>query len=208
MRSILLVKFFSLALMTFATSCRTWHEAKFNHGAGIAGDPVLVVPFSEPKQSLWYCESENGKVVSEAFKAWARENASEANFPEGESVEQVFRLVMNWQEKKITSAQWKTLTAGLGVKYVLCGEIENLSLTKPGRIGLLDPTVAATYRVINVETGSLAFGPPQLLIDYARGGEIEIPQADLGEDTSVAKRKLIVKLGAQIGKDLYGYHEE
>ncbi len=190
------------------TGCRTWNKARFNHGEGVNGDSVLVVPFAEPRQSLWYGESENGKIVAEAFKAWVRANA-DPNFAEGEAVDQVMRQVLNWQEKKVTSAQWKILTAGLGVKYVLYGEIERLSLTRPDKIGILEPSVEAVYRVVNVETeaGTLAFESP-ISVDFSRGHETEFPLLDLGSDTKSVTRKLLAKLGAQMGKDLYGYYSE
>jgi hypothetical protein len=52
------------------------------------------------------------------------------------------------------------------------------------------------------------YAPPAVTVELGRGHETEIPQVDLGDDTGLAKKKLLVRLGAQIAKDLYGYYDE
>lgn len=194
-------------LLVLSAGCRTFEPAKFNRGAGVGEDAVLIVPFSEPRNDRWYGESERGDILAEAIKAWVRTNA-EPNFPEGEDVEQVLRVVRDWQKREISSADWKKLVAQLGVKYVLSGEIVNLSLNKPGTIGILQPSVVASYRITNVSLGSPRkdFGRDDVTIEQGRGEDTDVPAFDLGLDPKVAERKLLAKLGEQIAKDLYGYY--
>ncbi|MBI4605056.1 MAG: hypothetical protein HY721_24095 [Planctomycetes bacterium] len=202
-----MASFLATCALGVLPACRTFEKPKFNGDAGVAGEPVLVVPFSEPRRSLWYGESANGVAVAEAFKDWARRNA-DPDFPEGDAVEQVLTAVRDWPGKKITSEDWKKLTMGMGLRYVLYGEIEELSLTRPGRIGLLEPNVRARYTVVDVggERPRVAYPAPALQVEYGTGHETEIPWLEVGADEAAARRLVLTKLGAQIGKDLYGYY--
>jgi|RhiMethySRZTD1v2_1073278.scaffolds.fasta_scaffold24317_3 hypothetical protein len=196
-----------ISLVALAPGCKTWIPAIFNHGEGVNGDKVLIVPFSEPKQGLWYGESPNGRTVAESIKVWIRSNA-DPNFPEGPEVKRVLEHVMNTTEQHISADHWKKLTAGLGIKYVVYGEIEDMSLSRPDRIGTLDPTVQASYRVVDVEIARIVHEIEEFTVDFARGYDHDLPIIDLGADTTQARAKLLSKLGAQIGKDLYGYYRE
>ena len=194
-------------LLVLSAGCRTFEKAKFNRGEGVGEDAILIIPFSEPSNERWYGESERGDIVAEAIKAWVRTNA-EPNFPEGDEVEQVLRVVRDWQKREISSSDWKRLAAQLGVKYVLSGEIRNLSLNKPGTIGILQPSVLASYRVTNISLVSPRkdFGRDDVRIEQGKGEDTDVPSFDLGSDPKLAEKKLLAKLGEQIGKDLYGYY--
>ena len=194
-------------LLALLPGCSKFQKARFNRGIGVDGAAVLVIPFSEPKNHRWYTESERGIKVVEAFKWWVTDNA-DPNFPSGSAVADVLKAVRDWDRDTITIEDWQRLTMGLDVKYVLVGEIENLTLTSPQRIGLLDPTVEASYRLINVETGKLAIERPHFTVELEKSQDHEIPSLELGSDVVETESRLIVMLAKQIGQDLYGYYPE
>ena len=198
----------SVSLLPFAGGCKTFNKAKFNQGKGVDGEAILAVPFSEPRLQRWYGESENGRLAVEAFKAWVSHNA-EGNFPDGEGARRVLQQVLDWPEKRITAAQWKQLTAGLGVKYVVYGEISNFSLERREKIGILEPQAEVSYWVVDVEPekARIVHEIEGLSIDYVHGMEMEVPLTVMGADaSSLASKRLLAKIGEQVGKDLYGYY--
>jgi len=199
-----------LFLILMASGCHDFVRAKFNRGEGVGEEGILVVPFSEPSLEKWYGESENGQIAAIAFKTWARENA-DASFPEGEEVGQVLRQVADWPKKEISANQWRQLTAALGVKYVLYGQIESLTLERPNRIGLLEPRVEASYRVVNVHTARLEYEDLKCVVEGSGSSDFDPPQVFLGgegDGRERARKIVLAKLGERIGKDLYGYYSE
>lgn len=206
MNRLLALSFF-MVLLSLLPGCRHFTEARFNRGKGLGEDGVLVIPFSEPRRDRWFGESDNGRTAAEAFKAWAHANAK-PNFPTGQGVEQVLRQVAEWPNKEITAFQWKQLTMGLGVKYVLHGQIDELALERPDRIGLVEPRIEASYRLVNVLTARLEYERPGVVIESLKRYESEPPDLVFGADTKLATRTILAKLGEQIGKDLYGYYSE
>ena len=109
---------------------------------------------------------------------------------------------------ELTIEDWQKLTRGLDVKYVLVGEIESFTLTNPQRIGLLDPTIVASYRLFNVETGKLAMERPNFTVELEKSQAHEIPTLELGTDVAETERRLLAMLATEIGQDLYGYYRE
>lgn len=190
-----------------AAGCSKFQKARFNRGLGVDGASVLVIPFSEPKNHRWYTESERGIKVAEALKWWVTDNA-DPNFPSGSSVADVLKAVRDWDRDAITIEDWQRLTMGLEAKYVLVGEIENLALTSPQRIGMLDPRVEATYRLINVQTGKLAIERPRFTVELEKSRQLEIPSLELGSDLPETERRLLLMLAKEIGQDLYGYYPD
>lgn len=192
-----------------AAGCGGFQTAVFNKGAGVGADSVLMIPFSEPRNHRWYGESEKGDLIDLAFKSWVRKNAT-PNFPEGEEVEKVLSVVRDWKKDRITSADLKRITATLGVKYVLLGEIDKFSLTDPIKVGVLDPAITFNYRVVDVEgpQARIVWERNDFTLNLATPRETEAPLLALGADTEALETKLLVKAGQQLGKDLYGYYPE
>ena len=195
-----------LLLPLLLLGCSTYQQAKFNHGAGVGSEGILVVPFSEPKNHRRYGESNRGLIVSEAIKIWAGKNA-DPTFPEGDNVEEALRLVRDWKKDKILLDDWHKLTIELGVKYVLVGQLDEVALTKPNVIGLLEPTVKASYKVIDVQRKKVVLQMPSFTVEYGTTSEKEPQVVDFGSDSGSAEKRLLTKLGQQVAKDLYGYYE-
>ena len=189
------------------SGCHSPQQAKFNQGKGVGSELTLVVPFSEPRNHQWFGESERGLIVAEAFTIWAEKNA-DPNFPAGESVEEAFRAIRDWKKEKILLDDWQKITAELGIKYILVGQIDDLTLTKPNVIGLLEPSVKASYRVIDVQRKKVVFQRSSFTVEYATPNERESQVPDFGSDSGSAEKRLLTKLGQQIGKDLFGYQQE
>jgi hypothetical protein len=186
-----------------ASGCQSHQKARFNPPYGVHKSPILAVPFSEPRRYRWYGESGRGFHVAEAFKTWVMSNAS-PNFPEGPRVDEALDTVRNWKEDFITIDDWQQITATVGVKYVLYGEIEDLSLQKPNTIGILDASIRASYRVIDLEEERTVWKRNSLTLQI-EDKETDAPMVALGADTAALERQLLAKLGRQIGQDLYGY---
>jgi hypothetical protein len=199
-----------LAISCFLlASCKTYHPARFNRGLGASGQEILVVPFRESGSKLWYNESARGRAVASAFKAWARENA-DAVIAEGEGVERVIRQVMDWTNRGgIYGKDWQRLTRALGIKYVLEGDIKHLSTRDPGVIGYYSAKIRASYRVYNAQTGQISWEPPDNTIEvqFGRGDTSEIRITAQFDGEQDIEKLLLVRLGEQIAKDLYGYRE-
>jgi hypothetical protein len=192
-----------------AAGCSSFQTACFNKGEGVGADAVLMVPFSDPGNTRWYGESENGDMVAEVFKSWVRKNAT-PNFPEGIEVEKALMVIRDWKKERITSADLKGIASGLGAKYVVLGEIEKLSLTSPGKVGVLDPVITFSYRVVDVEGAQarIVWERKDFTLALATPRETEIPFLEIGADTEAIETKLLVKAGQQVAKDLYGYYPE
>lgn len=193
----------SLVLLVFV-GCETFREPKFNRPYGARDGALLVIPFREPARRLWYGESERGEFLAGSFVAWARTNAS-PDFAEGRAVDDLQRTVRDWQGDEIRLEDWVRLTAPLGVKYVLAGEIEKLALSSPGVIGVLDASVTLSYRVFDVSAGKTAWERKDYVVRLAKRREFDPPVLDLGSDRKEIEERLLVRAGSEIGKDLYGY---
>jgi hypothetical protein len=187
------------------TSCHQYIPAMFNRGLGIESESVLVIPFSEPQKKRWYTESERGALAAEAFRTWAYKFA-EPEFPDPESAGKALKVVRDWDRPKITGKDWQKIALGLGVKYILVGEIQSFSLEKPRTIGILEPQVTASYRLVNADTGNLAMDQPNLIVRMSHRSEKEVPQLELGSEKEEIEKKLLVRLGEKIGQELYGYY--
>jgi hypothetical protein len=193
---------FLLALV--ATGCGSFEEAKFNRPFGVGEDAIFAVPFSEPSKGRWYGESARGEFVAETFKTWVMSHAT-PNFPEGPGVEQVLKTIRDWRKEQIANEDWKALTTTLAVKYVLFGEIEELSLRKPGTVGILDAYVRVSYRVVNVETARVVWNRKQYTLNLSKSRQTEMPTFDMGVDSEAVEQTLLARLSQLIGQDLYGY---
>jgi hypothetical protein len=123
-------------------------------------------------------------------------------------VERILRLVFDWRKDRIRGKDWTKLTAGTGIKYVLYGEVEKLSLRNPARIGVMEPTVTVSYRVVDAVRGKLVFEEVRTRVRYGESDPTETFPLDFEENIDRAKKRLLAKLGRRIGKDLYGYYED
>jgi len=196
-------RLFFLALI-LGTGCDSFQTAKFKPPRGVGDNPILVVPFSEPKRQRWYGESERGLLVAEAFKTWVMTNSS-PNFPEGPGVEKVLDTIREWKKERIDVQDWKIITASLGVKYVVFGEIEDLSLKRPESVGFLDAWVTASYRVVDVQEEKTVWWRKSFKVDLARRRDVDIPILEVEADKAQMERRLLARLAEQVGRDLYGY---
>lgn len=193
----------SIVLLVFV-GCETFREPKFNRPYGVRDGTVLVIPFREPARRLWYGESVRGEFLAGSFVAWARTNAN-PNFAEGRAVDDLQRTVRDWQGDEIRLEDWVRLTAPLGVKYVLAGEIEKLALSDPGVVGVLDASVTLSYKVLDVAAGKTAWERKNYVVRLAKRREFDPPVLDLGSDRKEVEERLLARAGSEIGKDLYGY---
>lgn len=192
--------------------CSTFVDAKFNRGQGIAEDEgVLVVPFGEPGRNLWYGESPRGVTVAEAIKGWVRKNWT-PNLPEDEETEKILKQVRDWTSRKISPQQWKALTSLSDIKYVVYGEIRSFATTHRDKIGIYEPHVEAFYRVVDVslQKPRVVYQPQQALVidSIEEQDQLDMPIMESGRQEEVVERKVLAKLGVQIGKDLYGYYQD
>jgi len=196
-----------LSLLGGSGCFSSFQKAKFNGGLGVEEELLLAVPFSHRKESRWYGESEDGGTVIQAFKVWARKEAS-PNFAEGEDADAILRQVRDWPQKEIRAKEWQKLTAGTTIKYVLYGEIESDSFTKKNRVGLIEPSITASYRLIDVQSGKKVFEEEKFELDYSKGRETDFLTLDFDSNLAAARTRLLTALGEQVGKDLYGYYKK
>jgi hypothetical protein len=187
--------------------CGTVYEPKFNRPDGVGSDSVLFVPFSEPRSYRWYGESSRGETVATSFETWVMIHGT-PNFSEGQATEDALRIIRDWNRREIEFADWIRIAQPAGVKYLVVGEIEKISLSSPGNVGVLDASLIASFRVIDVEKKMTVWRRESYPISLGRGGETDAPVISIDIDQGQIERKLLVKLGEQIGKDLYGYEEE
>lgn len=194
-----------LALSFCLFSCfGTPHRPRFNPPQGLNGKEILLVPFRESKEKLWHGESRRGHLVAEAFKGWAETNA-DSYFAAGEGVHHVLNEVLDWRKDRISGGDWQALAGGLGVRYVVAGDLRSVSLRSRGMIGLYDPSAEAYYEVIDVQRGRVVYDESPK-ISLASGEEPRVSFTARLDRTDVAvERRLLTKLGEQIAKDLYGY---
>ena len=198
----------SLLLPLFACGCPHFQRPAFNGETGLNGAAVLVVPFGEPGRNLWYGESPRGRLLALAIKNWARENAVDAHFVEGREMDQVLATVGGWTRERITAGDWRSIAGGLGVQYVIEGNLKSLSLRQPTVIGLYDAKATADYRVINVLSGKISYEAPARETRFGGGREMHVADSPGSEGDALIERRLLERLAEEIGKDLYGYYED
>lgn len=191
-------------LVVCVLGCQTFREPKFNRPHGAGDGPLVAIPFREPARNLWYGESERGELLIGGFVAWARSNAK-PDFAEGKQIDELQRVVRDWQGEEIGLEDWVKLAAPLGVKYVLVGQIERLSLSSPMTVGILDATIVVSYKVFDVSAKRTVWERKNYTISLAKKGELDTPMLELGADKKRLEEDLLVKAGSEIGKDLYGY---
>ncbi len=194
-------------LAVCALGCRTFEPPKFNRPHGAGDGPLVAIPFSEPARNLWYGESERGEALIAGVLAWARSNAK-PDFAEGRQIDELQRVVREWQGREIALEDWVKLAAPLGVKYVLVGQIERLSLSSPMAVGIVDASVVFSYKVIDISARKTAWERKNSAVSLAKRGELEAPILEFGADKKRIEEDLLFKAGAEIAKDLYGYTVE
>lgn len=199
----------ALLSLLLATSfgCSNFVGPVFNRPDGAASEPVFMVPLREPRERLWYGESEGGRFAAEAFRTWAMLNAS-PRFAEGEPVKQFLRIVQEWTGEEIEVAKWVELAASTGIRYLIVGQIEKITLTRPETIGVVDASIQASYQVIDVDLGQTVWERKSIALPMGKGRETDMPVLTMGIDEEQIRKRLLTRLGQQIGQDLYGYEEE
>jgi hypothetical protein len=196
-----------LALLATTSACDSFQPAKFNAPDGVGKDAIFVVPFSEPRAQKWYGESERGQLVADILKTWVMTNAT-PNFPEGPSADEAMVTIRDWRKDSFALQDWKTITATLGVRYVLFGEIEEVTLQKPSAVGFVDASIRASYRVVDIQESRTVWWRKSFPIEYARKKETDAPTLAIEVDPRQVERKLLGRLAETVGQDLYGYTPE
>lgn len=200
----------SLALPAFScVGCHHFEAPEFRRPDGANGKEVLVIPFGEPSRRRWYTESERGDRLVKSFKTWANANADDPRFAEGPSAERVIRVVRNeWVKESISGREWADLTRGLGIDYVLVGNVGKTELRQPEVIGLYRATMEIDIEVFDVVRGKRVF-EKSLTVRHTsdQGGG---PLADLAgfENDKQVESRLISEAGKRIGQELYGYYPD
>lgn len=201
------VRFFVfLAIVpAFASCAGTYHRARFNPPDGLNGQETFVVPFRESRRSpsLWYGDSRRGSWVVNSLRNWALEYA-DSYFVAGEAARQVLAAIREWPKERITAEDWRTLVAGLGIRYVVAGDIRSVQLRDEKMIGLYSPRVEAYYEVIDAERGKTIFDATPV-VSFGQGDDPQVSFTHQMDQDSRIERRLLTSLGEQIGKDLYGY---
>ena len=200
------VSFCLLALVALAASgCHSPEPAKFNQGLGASEDPTLIVPFSERVKNRLYGESAHGTFVAEALKNWARVEWR-VDFDESEAVRRVLDSVRDREtDEELTMPEWQRLTQGLGVRYVVSGDIKKFQLRDPSQIGLIAPSAAVSFRVVDVMNGRTVYATRDKEVRWSADPEKEVPMAFVGQDLQGVERRLLQRIAEEVGKDLYGY---
>jgi len=188
--------------------CADFHNPAFNAEVGANGATVLFVPFRESRKKLWHGESELGKRLVAAVKAWARENAEEPSALEGRDLREVLEHVKDWTENRIRISDWQSLAGGLGVKYVVEGDIVEFSLRNPKVYGVYDGRAVAEFRVINIVSGKLSYEGETRPATYGKGRDMITMDSPSSENDARVTERLTSRLAAEIGRDLYGYYAD
>ena len=185
--------------------CSHWEEAKFNGGDGAEDKVVLLVPFSELRVNRWYTESEPGNLVVDRLEAWVRENTSE-DLVDGEAI---LARIREWPTNRIEARDWRRLMEGVEADYVVVGDLSEVRLSDPQKVGIVDAAATVRYRVLDAKTGELVYRNRELTRGVGRrGGDFNLPTLDLHVDEKSIRRRLMALLGEAIGKEMYGYYQE
>ena len=92
---------------------------------------------------------------------------------------------------------------------MVVGDLKELKLKSTQRIGLLDASAAARYRVVDVVDGREVF--VRKTVDVTLGNrtdDIDVPIMDMSVDEKAVEKRVLLTLSAQIGKELYGYYHD
>lgn len=197
----------AVVTLTVAPGCSHFVEPKFNRPDGVASEPVFMVPFREPGERLWYGESQGGSYVAEAFRTWAMMNAS-PHYAEGEPVRQLLRIVQDWTGQEIEVDTWVELAGPTGIRYLIVGQIEKITLSRPESVGIVDAWIQASYTVIDVELRRTVWERRSFSIPLGKGRDTDMPLLTMGVDEAQIRKRLLTRLGQEIGQDLYGYEED
>lgn len=194
-------------LLPGALGCDTYETPKFNHDSGLYGERALIVPFAHPKAFRGYGESPKGDVLARVLKNWAIDQHG-AEFADGPEATAVISQVgeWDWEERGKSARAWAKIASGLGVRFVVVGEILEIRQT-PLTIGYADYQAKASFRVIDVESGRKVYSREEgKVVRIGDPEDREVPVVDLGNPSQEEiERLLLGKLGIEIGKDLYGY---
>ncbi len=136
-----------------------------------------------------------------ALEAWAFSNALDPQLAQGEQVTQVVESIEEWEKPRIRSRDWQVLTRGLGVKYVVVGDILEFTLKDPKMIGIYSAHARARYHVVNAITGKVALPNRDATATYGAGKEWI---RDTFETEENVEKRLLARLAEEIGKELYG----
>ncbi len=99
MKRLLIFTLFGVALT--GGGCKTYNPALFNRGVGVFGTTVLIVPFSQLKDEMWYNESWRGDLVSDTLKFWVTQHHG-ADFPDAYVEDKINREVKDWTGESIS----------------------------------------------------------------------------------------------------------
>jgi len=189
-----------------SAGCSHWEEAKFNGGEGAEDKLVLLVPLSELRHNRWYTESEPGGLVVLALERWVRENTSE----ELVAGEAVLARIRDWPTNRIEARDWRRLMVGVEADYVVVGDIKEIQLSSPKKVGIVDAFATVRYRVLDAKTGLVVHRNEDLTRRVGRrgGGDFAMPIPDMNVDKRSLRRRLARLLGEAIGQEMYGYYRE
>ncbi|MEM7234759.1 MAG: hypothetical protein AAF517_21445 [Planctomycetota bacterium] len=194
----------SLAVIS---GCTSFQKAPYNKGVGSQKSLTFIVPFQESKKHLWYGESRRGIDLANRVKHWARENGDNVVILEGSQLTDAMRWVTEVTQEEISPSDWQTNMRGFGVKYVVVGDLGKTRLRSRNVHGVYDAQVAANFRVINAESGHIAYDG-RLVGKYDEKLGWQVMAAPSGEKDREVAARVMQDLATEIGKVLYGYWPE
>lgn len=188
-----------------AIGCETFVPATFNQGDGLQDATVLIVPFSELREDLWYTESRRGDALARYLDRWIRENASHDLVVDDTVIEKI----RDWPSDRISRMNWRSLLADSEADYVVVGDLKNIRLQSQKMIGLLDASGTVRFRVIEAKTGKTIYSKQDLSMSIGnREEEIDIPIMAMGSDQVAVSKRVLALLGKAVGRELYGYYKD
>ena len=168
---------------------------------------VLIVPFSEPDEKLWYGWSRRGQYVVRYFKNWVEDNWATDNLVMGEAAEPFIQKVSEWNNKVLRAKDWRELSRGLDSDVLVIGEIADFRHKQPNDVNIYQGSAELRYHIIECATGKERYENTRE-VKFPVQGETDIPFSamDYHNNPKKIEKGLLKMLGERLGKDLYGYY--
>lgn len=172
---------------------------------------LIAIPFrdlTEDKNRRWYGESKRGVQLIRFFREWS-ENEHVANFVIPGDEQRVIRSVTEWLDNRIRPRDWRRITAGIEVDFLLIGEIIEFRLKQPNDVNVYRGSARMNYRIISAVTGKTVYSTPvSREVRFPIEQELEIPLTNMDQKSvKLIEIGLVKGLGGKLGKDLYGYYK-
>lgn len=108
---------------------------------------------------------------------------------------------------EVTARDWQSLAGGLGIKYVLVGEIKNFTLRKRGVYGLYKPSTTVNIKVYDAVKGRKAHAST-IVVEDVSGGHMPLMDISSFPSDEKIETRLLAEAAKRIGQELYGYWED